>query len=111
MAAIFEQRRTRAVAVLQFQREHHFSFTASIFARNRAERIFRQAMARVASTVSRNDRHNVRAARAGHIKLGVSRVAAGNLTLDYRRANCICVVDDLFFRYIIPQRAKNYITR
>jgi hypothetical protein len=111
MAPIFKLRRTRHIAVLQSLRERNISFRETIFARNRTERIFRQAVARVASTISRNDGHNVRASRAGHIKLGISRVATWHIALDCRRANCVCVVDDLFFRNIIPQRAESSLTR
>jgi hypothetical protein len=111
MAAIFKLRRTLGTAVLQSQRERHISFPVTTFTRFRAERILRQAVARVASTISRNDGHNVRDTRAGHIKLGISRLAARHIALDYRCANCVCVVDDLFFRHIIPQRAKSSVTR
>jgi hypothetical protein len=109
MAAIYTMRRTPDAAVLQSQRERSISFQTTIFARSRAERIFRQAMARVASTVSRNDGNNVRASRACDIKLGVSRVAARSGALDHRHPNCVRAVDALFFRHIIPQRAKSSV--
>jgi hypothetical protein len=111
MAAIFRLRRTRDVAVLQFQRERHISFPATTFTRSRAKRIFRQTVARAASTISRNDGNNVRASRAGHIKLGISRVATWNIALDYRRADCVRAADDLFFCNVIPQRAKSSLMR
>src|SRR3984885_8976097 len=111
MAAIFKPRRTLDSGVLQSQRERCFRFSNTIFTRCCAERIFRQAVARAASTISRNDGHNVRASRAGHIDLGVSCVAAWHIALDYRGADCVCTVDDLFFRDVISQRAKSSLTR
>jgi hypothetical protein len=111
MAPIFKPRRTRNIAVLQSQRERHISFRATIIARSPAERIFRKAVARRASTVSRNDGHNVRGSRAGHIEFGTSRVAARYIALDYRGTDRVCAVDDLFFRHFIPQRAKSSLMR
>jgi hypothetical protein len=111
MAPIFKVHRTRVTAVLQFQRERRFSIPVTNFARSHAEGILRQAVARASSTVSRNDGNNVRASRAGHIKLSVTRVAARRFALDYRCADCVRAVDDLFFRHIIPKRAKSSLTR
>jgi hypothetical protein len=111
MAPNFKPRRTRRTAVLQSQRERINSFRIAVITRSRAEGIFRQTVARGASTVSRNDGDDVRNSRAGHIKLGISRVAARHLALDYRRADCVCVADGLFFSHIIPQRAQNSLVR
>jgi hypothetical protein len=111
MAPISNLRRTLDTAVLQSLRERHISFPATNFPRSRAKRIFRQNVARIAATVSRNDGNNIRASCTGHIKLGASRVATRNIALDYCRSNCIRAVDDLFFRHIIPQRAKSSVTR
>jgi transposase InsO family protein len=111
MAPIFKPRRTRGTAVLQFQRERHISFPSTIFTRSRAERIFRQAVARSASTVSRNDGNDVRDSRAGDVKFGISRMGERHIALGYRRANCVCAADDLFFGHIVPKCAKSSLTR
>lgn len=111
MAPIPAVRRTRTVAVLQFQRERCFRFRFAEFHYTCTERIFRPAVARVASTVSRNDRNNVRDSGAGRAKLGISRVAKWRRAVDCRVTARLRADDALFFGDVIPQRAPRSLAR